>query len=546
MSGALRELAEEFWAWRAATQPESHDDIVRMERPLGWVNDWSADTVAGRRRTLAALAERHRGLDLSAEPVAVQADGRLIGSALARVRWELDLLRGWQRNPCFYVDQSLVPIHGLLLEPPPFDDARAGAVLRHLDRVSDTLEQARNNLAGHAAASFARYAMRLLERAERDLAMAMEALAPMLPGSYAAKLPAATASAVAAVAAFRGWLGERLETFGDVTSVGERPFGYFLHRVALLPYPARRLRTMGRQEADRAVAAEAILRHRHRGRPRACLFADAARQISRQHEDELAVRGFYVERGILSQPETLRHYRFAPMPPYLAPLSWIAIPNDLTSPARRDEDALRYVTEPRPDLPYFALAKAVDPRTAIVHEGVHAQQLSLSWRHPDPVRHRYYDSAASEGIAFYNEELTLASGLFDDAPASAEFIANSQRLRALRVEVDVGLALGDLTLDQAAGHLASAVPMDRETAWQEAAFFAGNPGQGLSYQIGKLQIIELLADCARDAGDAFDLRAFHDRLWLEGNVPLALQRWELLGRRDRLEEADRLAMEDRT
>ncbi|NUR88764.1 MAG: DUF885 family protein, partial [Nonomuraea sp.] len=108
---------------------------------------------------------------------------------------------------------------------------------------------------------------------------------------------------------------------------------------------------------------------------------------------------------------------------------------------------------------------------------------------------------------------------------------------------DLGLALGDLTLDQAADLLAETVPMDRETAWHEAAFFAGNPGQGLSYLVGKLQITGLLADCVQALGDAFDLRVFHDRLWLEGNVPLALQRWELLGLRDHLDAADALAGE---
>ena len=134
----------------------------------------------------------------------------------------------------------------------------------------------------------------------------------------------------------------------------------------------------------------------------------------------------------------------------------------------------------------------------------------------------------------------LLAGLFDEAPASATFIANSMRLRALRVELDLGLALGEVTLDEAADQLAEAVPMDRRTAWEEAAFFAGNPGQGLSYQTGKSQILDLLATCER-AGAGFDLQRFHDRLWLEGNVPLALQRWELLGLPDHLAEADRLA-----
>ena len=82
-----------------------------------------------RRLRLADFTERHRTLDLTAETVSVQVDGRLLGSALDRVRWELDLLRGWQRNPCFYLDQSLIPIFNLLLPPPPFDDQRTEAII---------------------------------------------------------------------------------------------------------------------------------------------------------------------------------------------------------------------------------------------------------------------------------------------------------------------------------------------------------------------------------------------------------------------------------
>ena len=48
-------------------------------------------------------------------------------------------------------------------------------------------------------------------------------------------------------------------------------------------------------------------------------------------------------------------------------------------------------------------------------------------------------------------------------------------------------------------------------------------------QIGKLQVLRLLAEAKKAQGDAFRLRAFHDFVYKNGNVPLALQRWELLG-----------------
>ncbi|MEU7894681.1 DUF885 family protein [Nonomuraea sp. NPDC049152] len=536
---ALRDLAERFWEWRVATAPDTSDDITRVERPPGWAPDWSAAAVAARREAWRGFDAELRALDLADEPVEARVDARLLGSALARVRWELDVLASWRRNPCFYVDQALVAVYNLLLPPPPFTAERAASIVRALGAIPSVLGQARENLDGHAAAPFARSARLLLADAGEQLRAAMSALAPLLDDGEG--LSEATEAAARALDGFNRWLGERVDSFATETAVGAEGLAFFLHRVALLPYGADRLRAMGRQEWDRAVALEATLRHRHRDEGEPSLPADAAALIEGEEADERAVRAFYVDRGLLSQPDTLRHYRFAEMPAYLAPLAWLGVAHEIGVESRPDADAFRYVEQPRPDLPYFELAAARDPRAQIAHEGVHAQQLALSWRHPDPVRRRYYDSAPNEGIAFYHEELMLQSGLFDDAPHSAEFVANAMRLRALRVEVDLALALGDLTLDQAADVLAEAVPMDRATAWEEAVFFSGNPGQGLSYQIGKLQVLDLLATATRRQGEAFDLGAFHDRLWLEGNVPFALQRWELFGLTDHLEEADRLA-----
>ncbi len=100
------------------------------------------------------------------------------------------------------------------------------------------------------------------------------------------------------------------------------------------------------------------------------------------------------------------------------------------------------------------------------------------------------------------------------------------------MEVDVKLALGQFTLEQAAKYLEEKVPMDSATARQEAITFSTGPGQALTYQIGKLQIIKFLADARLQNGEKFTLRAFHDFVWKNGNVPIALQRWEYLGLSD--------------
>jgi len=124
--------------------------------------------------------------------------------------------------------------------------------------------------------------------------------------------------------------------------------------------------------------------------------------------------------------------------------------------------------------------------------------------------------------------MMLQAGLFDDSPHTREIIYNFMRLRALRVEVDVKLALGEFTLEQAAKYLQEKVPMDSATAQQEAIAFSTGPCQAITYQIGKLQIMKFLAEARMQQGDKFNLRAFHDFVWKNGNVPIELQRWEYL------------------
>lgn len=50
----------------------------------------------------------------------------------------------------------------------------------------------------------------------------------------------------------------------------------------------------------------------------------------------------------------------------------------------------------------------------------------------------------------------------------------------------------------------------------------------MSYMVGKLEVIRLLANAKRTLGEEFSLRRFHDYLWRNGNVPHSLLRWEML------------------
>jgi hypothetical protein len=315
------------------------------------------------------------------------------------------------------------------------------------------------------------------------------------------------------------------------TAIGRANYLFFLRHIALLPYSPEQLLEMSRQEWSRSVAFESLERARNANLPAQPLFATAEAQIERERLDEEQIRLFVERQQLLTIPGWLKHYRNRLVPPYVLPFEGLGVTDDLTGPSRLKEDGVSYIREPGPNLGFFYLSTAKDPRPIVVHEGVpgHYFQLCLSWANPDPIRRHYYDSIANEGIGFYAEEMMLQAGLFDNNPRTRETIYSFMRLRALRVEADVKLATGVFSLQQAADYLAKTVPMDAKTALEEAALFSSEPGQAISYQIGKILIVNLLADARRAQGDGFSLRKFHDFVWSNGNVPASLLRWELLG-----------------
>ena len=535
----LAELAREFWEWRALHQPLSGDDIPRIERQADWLPDWSATTLAQRRQTAIDFEQRWKQIKVADWPVPKQVDYRLIGSAISRVHWELELLRSWRRDPTFYLDQTLGAIFDRLLQPPPFDATRSAQILRRMANIPRTIQEATANL-DEPVAPFASLAIEQLRDVRSRLQTVSRELKSVLAPESAAQMDGATERAIQALEFYRDWLQQHLPSMAATTSIGPQVYEYFLRRVALLPFTPEQLLAMGRQEWERSVAFETYEKNRNEGLPQLSIPLNQTFQMVREEWEELAIRRLLTEKDLLTVPRWVQHYRNLPLPSYLEPLKSLGVTDDLTSANRLTENGISYIPVPGPALSYFYLATARDPRMLLVHEGIpgHYLQMVLSWAHENPIRRHYYDSAVNEGIGFYSEEMMLQAGLFDNSPRTREMIYNFMRLRALRVEVDVKLALGEFTIFEATEYLENTVPMDHPTAVQEAAFFAASPGQAICYQIGKLQILKFLAAARRMHGDAFHLRVFHDFIWKNGNVPLSLQRWEYLGLKDEIESLD--------
>ena len=527
-----QKLASDFWAWRARSAPYTGDDVPRLERPLGAQHDWSAAGIARQRTELAAFDERWKKLDDPYAAIPLQVDHRLIGSALARVHWELDVLKRWQKDPNFYIDQTLTAVGEALTISGPFSDRQSAEIFARLNAIPQVIAVAQQTLVAPPA-PFARLAIDSLA----DVRPKLQQMAKSLPPATTIPAPdwqAAANRAAAALEGFRSWLQKALPALPEQTAMGRENYVWFLRNVALIPLTPEELVAQAELEWRRSLAFEEYETNRNRAVPPLVMSPTTDALVALNQRREAEVRAFVAQHALLTLPAWLQHYTMRPIPAYLAAFSDFVEADDFTGPSRLHQDGIRYVAPPSETAGYFWVATAMDPRLSIVHEGTvgHYGQLCIAWQNPDAIRRYFYDSSANEGIGFYAEEMMLQSGLYDDSPHTREIVYNQARLRALRVIVDVKVSLGELTQDQAAAFLEKNVPMSAANAHTEVVEMNEAPGQKISYQVGKLQIVKMMQEAREKQGSEFSLAKFHDFVWLNGNVPIALQRWELLGTDD--------------
>ena len=534
---ALQALAARFFTWRAIVQPASGDDILRVERPDGWVPAVSPVDLRNQRRIYTEFKFMLGQLPRAGWSRTDSVDYLLLRSAIERLNWELNVVRMPFRNPEFYVHQTLGALYELLVISSPMTDVRAENILKRIASIPATLRYARENLT-EPVQPFAKLAVSEFADARQRLYRVAAGLQPLINPRYQQALAAAVDSACSAIEEFTGEIKAKIPTMTESFSPGKDAYAYFLKTIALIPMTPEKMLATGRAGLDRAMLSEMMEGVRDAGLPPMQVFPSAEEQIEQSRLDEIAIRKFLEERDLLTIPSWLKHYRNRLMPQAVAVLSSVGVSDDLTSPTRLAEDGVSYIPQPMPGLSFFRIASAKDPRPIIIHEGVpgHYCQLCLSWANEDSIRRHYVDSGPIEGWGFYVEEMLLQAGLFDtDRPRTRETIFHFMRLRALRVEADIRLALGEFTIDQAAAFLERTVPMEKQSALDEAAFFASTPGQAISYQIGKSQIEAFQRDVRLREGERFKLRDFHDYIVKNGNVPIALLRWEYLGLRDEID-----------
>ena len=461
-----------------------------------------------------------------------------------RVLRDFELRAVHRTKPSHYLDAADGVLLLMMREIAPLDD-RLAAIDARLRALPGVFEEARSNLSGPIARVFVESA---LDYAAGVAEMVTDTVREFATASgREGMLDDASRLAADAVAGFRTLLHDRLLPAAvDDCAAGRAVVDDVLRHEHVLDRSADEIAATGRAVMDETRAMMAALAT-EMGHAR---VEDAVAVIQTAHPaaDDLVAsyaravadaRRFVIERDLCTlaagdrcivgpTPPSLRGIlpfaAYDPPGPYAAEqvgFYWVTPPEAGLNPAKLDEALTAH--------PYASLS------TVSVHEAYPGHHVQLTRANLAPTLARrvaWLPSGASllvEGWAFYCEEMMEREG-FLASPEVRLMRLNDQIWRACRVVIDVELHLGRMSFADAVGLLQTTAHMGRHEAEMECRWYAESPGLPMSYLMGKLEVLALAREYARQRTTA--LKTFHDELLDWGSLPPRVIAWGMgLGER---------------
>lgn len=159
-----------------------------------------------------------------------------------------------------------------------------------------------------------------------------------------------------------------------------------------------------------------------------------------------------------------------------------------------------------------------------LHEALpgHHMQLMIAMENENiPPFRVFTDSTAYiEGWGLYSEGLGKELGL-NTTPYSRFGTFNAELFRAIRLVVDTGLHYKGWDREKAIAYMMENSCIPEHDVIAEVDRYLVMPGQALAYKIGQMHILKLRREAQLLLGEKFDIRAFHDRLLEQGDMPLS-------------------------
>ncbi|MDZ4366342.1 MAG: DUF885 family protein [Afipia sp.] len=518
-------LAAEAGSARHTDLVSLYDEFRAFVAPevVDGVPDYSPAAMARQYQGLRKLQARLGAIDDSGWPVNERVNYRVVKAEMHGLEFQHRVTQPWKHDPAFYSTTNLgfgPKMHGAFGIPSlPLNIDKLAAFKAKLDAVPEALRQARANLTAPSG-DLARLAIAQKQvevNVFGDLANSAVKLQPELIES--------AIRAQAAAAEFKAWLDSIEDGLPAHGGVGKENYAWYLRNVLLLPYTPDEVAVIGEREYQRQIAFLKIEEHRNRDIAMPDPIKTRAEfDAKRKAEDEHLLR-FMREGDWMTIPDYVAH---DPQEgPYQFPFE-----KDPSKPGLFD---------PPLDLHFFFEAEFRDGLPLRSHNlPGHMFDALEAARDTRPVRGKprlfFVNGLRNEGWAFYLEEMILQAGLLEGRPKTREIDYILGANRAARILPELKMQANEWTWRQANESLIARTPKWMNPGDAVAQFdielYLRQPGYGIGYYLGKVELEKLLADVAMQEGEAFDIKSFHDRFRAAGSIPISLIRWEMTGRDD--------------
>lgn len=531
----LNALADEFRAWLAVNSPVTPFAADRLQRPGDWAPDWSRTSLQRRKTEYLQFQGRLKAVNTLGYDVANRIDAAMLGAALERVHWQLEVLASPRRDPGFYLDQALGSVFEVLVRSPQPGGDDLQAIILRLKRFTGVVNAAKLNL-DRTVPALAEAALVRIGDVDARVDALQAALGPSVPEGMQDDFALGIRAASQSLASYKNWLSVSLERFVEPPAIGVQRYRWYLSHVAQVPSSTEALRAQADQVLAQAGAELAVARHRHPGQQGSTSLDSVERVVQMATISGREVVTFLESAALVEMPEDLPLFELGAMPAVLAALAGVS--EAVLFGASESQTAGRYLHASRDAGGYMEQLAWEDPRLLLTWDALPGRhtQFRMAARNPRPIRRHATGPSLSEGLATYFHRQIAEAGLYSFSPGSDQLALEMLRYRAALARIDVMLASGALSVGEAVEELAGTVNVPRALAARDVQNLVAHPGVAGAVFAAYGQVISYLSDAFGTGGGDFSLTEFNTRLLRNAHVPVAFQRWESLGLEDELDQ----------
>ncbi len=498
------DLVALFHAFREFREPKCKDGVP----------DYSASAMTARFNELKEYQTRLTGLDIGAWPVNEQVDYHIVRAEMNGLEFDHRVIKNWSRDPGFYCTF------------PRFEETMKGAVWiprklplesniidefkERLPVVPKLLAQGKENLVD-VPHDLAVLAIKMKQR-EHD----MWSEFTVKVKDHHPELVDDIKNIITAVDDFRAWLESNLDSFTASAGVGKENWNWFMKNVYLFPYTWEEAYAVVQRELERSHTFTRLEEFHNKHLPQQKLVSSLEEVQALYKEGHQHLFDFLEREQLFKEPNYME-------------------PKPL--PAKYEPPAVRNFFQE-------ILARDVLPLDAhdLCGHAPDARRIKHDERVIRAANRPYHICGLrAEGMATGIEEILTHMGLLDDRPRSRELAYILVGFRAARAAAALKMHTNEFTFEQGLDYAATMTPRgyakrDSFLLWDDLELYIRQPGYGMGYLMGKVQLDKLIADCSRLQADQFSFREFFDQFFSAGFIPLSLVRWELTGQTDEMEK----------